>query len=207
MGPDIDISGRGSRLRGGAETRERILRCMIDMIERGLGEEIQLRDVAREAGVSAALIIRYFGSKSDLLFEALTTRIFETSNPQLAAKDARGAFKSLDDLAKFVFAADLESPYRTVSLLEMTWRLRPEQEEHLHEAMALRASIVRRLLRAKAGKASDAALDTAVALIRAAYAETLRRALVHKWTAGQALDHYKPMREKIIAALGAGGSD
>lgn len=207
MGPDIDVSGPGGRLRGGAETRERILRCMIDMIERGLGEEIQLRDVAREAGVSAALIIRYFGSKSDLLFESLTTRIFEKSNPQMAAKDSRGGFKTLDDFGKFVFAADLESRYRTVSLLEMTWRLRPEQEERFNEATALRQSILRRLLRAKAPKATDSALDAVVVLIRAAYAETVRQALIHEWTPAQALERYKPIRDKIVAALSAGAFD
>lgn len=207
MGPDIDISGQSSRLRGGAETRERILRCMIDMIERGLGEEIQLRDVAREAGVSAALIIRYFGSKSDLLFESLTTRMEETFNAQLAAKESRGAFKSLDDLCKFALAADLESPYRTVSLMEMTWRLRPEQDERLRQAMEPRMAIVRRLMRAKAAKAGDVALETALAMASTSYAEVLRMALVHGWTPAQALDHYKPIRDKIVAALAAGAFD
>lgn len=207
MGPDVDISGQGGRLRGGAETRERILRCMIDMIERGLGEDIQLRDVAREAGVSAALIIRYFGSKSDLLFEALTTRVFETSNPQLQAKESRGGFKSLDDLAKFVFAADLESAYRTVSLLEMACRLRPEQEVRLREALTLRETIARRLLRAKAANATDGAVDAALALMSAMYGEVLRQALVHGLTPAQALERYKPLRDKIVAALAAGALD
>lgn len=203
MGPDSETSGQAGRLRGGAETRERILRCMIDMIDRGLGDDIQLRDVAREAGVSAALIIRYFGSKSDLLFEALTTRMQETGNAQLAAKDAKGGFKSLDDLAKFQFAADLESGYRTVSMLEMSWRWTPEQEERWRATLEPRADILRRLVAGQASKAKAGELAAAAHLIQLAYDDILRAALVHSWTPAQALERFRPIRDGVLAALRA----
>lgn len=203
MEPENDAQ-QIARPRGGAETRERILRCMIDMIERGLGHEIQLRDVAREAGVSAALIIRYFGSKSDLLFEALSTRVVETANPQLAAKDARGAFKTLDDLAKFMLAADLESAYRTVSMLEMSWRWRPEQEERWRATQQPRHDILERLVAAQAPKAKPEHVSAACRLIELAYDDALRTTLIHGWTPAQALDRFRPNRDAILAALRSG---
>jgi AcrR family transcriptional regulator len=177
---------------------------MIDMIERGLGHEIQLRDVAREAKVSAALIIRYFGSKSDLQFEALSTRIVETSNPQLRAKDSRGAFKSPDDLAKFLLAADLESAYRTVSMLEMSWRGRPEQEARWSATQQPRRDILHRLVSVEAPKAKPDQVTAACRFIDLAYNDVLRAALVHGWTLSQALDRFRPARDAVLAALRSG---
>jgi len=204
MEPDGDTPLMAARQRGGAETRERILRCMIDMIDRGVGEDIQLRDVAREAGVSAALIIRYFGSKTELVFAALTTRIEEVTNAQITAKDAKGGFKTLDDFTKFIFSLDLESPYRTVSIFEMAWRWRPQNEARWRAVLEPRYVILRRLLAAAAPKAKSGEIEAAAALTDIAYRETLRSALIDGLTPAAALDRFMPTRTAISAALEAG---
>jgi AcrR family transcriptional regulator len=204
MEPESDTPLNAARQRGGAETRERILRCMMDMIDRGVGDDIQLRDVAREAGVSAALIIRYFGSKTELLFAALTTRIEEVANVQIAAHDAKGGFKTLDDFSKFMFALDLESAYRTVSILEMSCRWRPQNEARWRGVQEPREAILRRLLSAAAPKANPAEVEAAAALAAIAYREALRGALIDALTPAAALERFAPMRAAVLAALDAG---
>src|SRR5579862_4056918 len=62
----------GSLPRGQAERRDRIVRAAISLLEHG-GEydAIQMRDVAREAGVALATVYRYFTSKEHLYAAAL----------------------------------------------------------------------------------------------------------------------------------------
>ena len=65
--PDPDALPRGQQ-----ERRDRILRAAISLLEHG-GEydEIQMRDVAREAGVALGTVYRYFTSKEHLYAAAL----------------------------------------------------------------------------------------------------------------------------------------
>jgi AcrR family transcriptional regulator len=62
----------GSLPRGQQERRDRIVRAAISLLEHG-GEydEIQMRDVAREAGVALGTVYRYFTSKEHLYAAAL----------------------------------------------------------------------------------------------------------------------------------------
>jgi TetR/AcrR family transcriptional regulator, cholesterol catabolism regulator len=65
--PDPDSLPRGQQ-----ERRDRIVRAAISLLEHG-GEydEIQMRDVAREAGVALGTVYRYFTSKEHLYAAAL----------------------------------------------------------------------------------------------------------------------------------------
>jgi len=207
MAVDGDTGGAALRQRGGAETRERILRCMMQMIEAGLGDDVQLRDVAREAGVSAALIIRYFGSKSDLTFEALTTRLVEVDNAELLARDAVGGFKAVEDLIRYVLSSDMQSRHRIGAVMEMAWRRSADHEARFAAALAPRDAILRRLLKAECLKASDTAVQRAATLLRIAYFEALRLAFVHGWTVEETLASLAPTRKTIVAALAAGLAD
>jgi len=56
---------------GQQERRERIVQAAISLLERGEYDAIQMRDVAREAGVALATIYRYFTSKEHLYAAAL----------------------------------------------------------------------------------------------------------------------------------------
>jgi len=62
----------GSLPRGQQERRDRIVRAAISLLEHG-GEydEIQMRDVAQEAGVALGTVYRYFTSKEHLYAAAL----------------------------------------------------------------------------------------------------------------------------------------
>jgi AcrR family transcriptional regulator len=56
---------------GQQERRERIVAAAISLLERGEYDAIQMRDVAREAGVALATLYRYFTSKEHLYAAAL----------------------------------------------------------------------------------------------------------------------------------------
>ena len=57
--------------RGQQERRDRIVRAAITLLEHGEYDEIQMRDVAQEAGVALATVYRYFTSKEHLYAAAL----------------------------------------------------------------------------------------------------------------------------------------
>jgi len=63
----------GSLPRGQQERRDRIVRAAISLLQHG-GEydEIQMRDVALEAGVTLGTVYRYFTSKEHLYAAAAT---------------------------------------------------------------------------------------------------------------------------------------
>src|SRR6478609_2965544 len=56
---------------GQQERRDRIVHAAFALLERGEYDAIQMRDVAREAGVALATIYRYFTSKEHLYAAAL----------------------------------------------------------------------------------------------------------------------------------------
>ena len=57
------------------DTRRAIVRAARKHFTNGAFAEVGLRDIAQDAGVSAALIVKYFGSKENLFAEAIS---FET---------------------------------------------------------------------------------------------------------------------------------
>jgi AcrR family transcriptional regulator len=57
--------------RGQQERRDRIVRAAITLLEHGEYDEIQMRDVAGEAGVALGTVYRYFTSKEHLYAAAL----------------------------------------------------------------------------------------------------------------------------------------
>ncbi len=64
--PDPDSLPRGQQ-----ERRDRIVGAAIALLEHGEYDEIQMRDVAQEAGVALATVYRYFTSKEHLYAAAL----------------------------------------------------------------------------------------------------------------------------------------
>lgn len=70
---EISLTDTPARTRNAADTRGRILEAARRRFARESYDEVGLRDVAGDAGVDAALISRYFGSKEDLFAEVLDT--------------------------------------------------------------------------------------------------------------------------------------
>ena len=62
-----------ARPRNAANTRARILDSARELFTHQGYEEVGMRDIGREAGVDAALVSRYFGSKEDLFAEVLNS--------------------------------------------------------------------------------------------------------------------------------------
>ncbi|MBG7616589.1 TetR/AcrR family transcriptional regulator [Brevundimonas sp. BAL450] len=60
-----------ARPRNAANTRVRILESARELFSHKGYDEVGMRDIGREAGVDAALVSRYFGSKEDLFAEVL----------------------------------------------------------------------------------------------------------------------------------------
>lgn len=65
------ICGPQFRPRNAAATRDAILLAARERFSRDSYDDVGVRDIARDAGVDAALISRYFGSKEDLFSAAL----------------------------------------------------------------------------------------------------------------------------------------
>jgi TetR/AcrR family transcriptional regulator, cholesterol catabolism regulator len=68
--------------RGQQERRHRIVQAAIALLEHGEYDAIQMRDVAREAGVALATIYRYFTSKEHLYAAALVEWATDFESPR-----------------------------------------------------------------------------------------------------------------------------
>lgn len=61
------------KVRNAAATRANILRAARDSFGKQAYEQVGLREIGADAGIDAALICRYFGSKEELFAEALAS--------------------------------------------------------------------------------------------------------------------------------------
>ena len=92
------------RPRNAAATREAILDSAIRSFARAGYDGVGVREIARDAGVTAMLVNRYFGSKELLFAEAVEASfrqpVFIAENPQAIARDAATA------LVEMIFSRD-----------------------------------------------------------------------------------------------------
>lgn len=89
---------RGSRPirpRGGAASKQRLLEAAKALFGQKGFETTTLRDIGERAGVDAALIARYFGSKADLYIATVMS--------ESRGDDPSSAFESLDEIAEALF--------------------------------------------------------------------------------------------------------
>lgn len=100
-----------ARSRNAAITREAILHSAIRNFARAGFDGVGVREIAGEAGVTAMLVNRYFGSKEQLFAEAVEVSfappVFIAENPRTVARDAAEALVArsapgTDDLAPFL---------------------------------------------------------------------------------------------------------
>lgn len=91
------------RSRNAAATREAILHSAIRNFARAGFDGVGVREIAGDAGVTAMLVNRYFGSKEQLFAEAVESSfappVFITENPQATARDAAAALVARSDPA------------------------------------------------------------------------------------------------------------
>lgn len=101
--------------------RRQMIEAVLALIERGSISEVTLQGVADEAGVSLKTIVRHFGSKEELLRQAmLEARGLEEEQRPLPVGDLDGVCRVLgkryDEMAEFVYRmGDLELSYDWLS--------------------------------------------------------------------------------------------
>ena len=92
-----------ARSRNAAATREAILDSAIRNFARAGYDGVGVREIAGDAGVTAMLVNRYFGSKEQLFAEAVessfATPVFIAENPQAIAREAAAALVARSDPA------------------------------------------------------------------------------------------------------------
>lgn len=73
--------------RGQLERRARLLRAVVDLVEDGADDELQMKDIAERADVALGTVYRYFSSKDHLVATALLewSRDLERQRPRRPA--------------------------------------------------------------------------------------------------------------------------
>lgn len=169
-------------IRSRQETRERILQTTQILLDRTSAQEFQIRDVAREAGVSASLIIQYFNSKNELVFETALRRL-EAMHQDLTTRLAQSPEASVADVVRAFFECDMPISHVLRDLMTLSWWWSPQDEQRVMEAFTPREDALRTALAHAGGDASEAR----VRMILSAYFAALRRALVIRETSAAAL--------------------
>lgn len=105
------VSTDSPRRRDAAATREAILESAIRNFARAGYDGVGVREIAGDAGVTAMLVNRYFGSKEQLFAEAVEVSfapaVFVSESPQSLTRDAAAVLVSrsapdADELAPFL---------------------------------------------------------------------------------------------------------
>ena len=98
-----DPAPRTARSRGAAASKEALLRAAQELFGQRGFERTTIRDIGERAGVDAALIARYFGSKADLYVAAVAAEDSGEQDP--------GGFEGLEQMADTVVSrADDHGP-------------------------------------------------------------------------------------------------
>ena len=79
------------RRRDATRTRERILAAAQEVFSTRDYTQARISDIAAEAGINQALVVRYFGSKDRLFETALAALLGDNSVEQVRAREAFGA--------------------------------------------------------------------------------------------------------------------
>ena len=85
------IDPSAPRRRKGQITRDAIIEVARVRFMNAAYEQVSIRDIAAEAGVDPALVIRHFGSKEDLFAEVLTTQIVGPGQALVGDRETFGA--------------------------------------------------------------------------------------------------------------------
>ena len=91
-------------------------------------DDVGLKDIAREAGTSHALITHYFGTYGGLVEEVLQRRLLRLREQMAARLLESGAMERPDELLAIVFRT-LDDP---VHLRLMKWVIASDRQESMH---------------------------------------------------------------------------
>jgi AcrR family transcriptional regulator len=120
------VSTDSPRRRDAAATREAILESAIRNFARAGYDGVGVREIAGDAGVTAMLVNRYFGSKEQLFAEAVEVSfapaVFVSESPQSLTRDAAAILVSrsapgADELAPFLIMVQSASNPRATEIV------------------------------------------------------------------------------------------
>lgn len=168
-------------IRSRQETRERILTATQRLLDRTSAQEFQIRDVAREASVSASLIIQYFNSKDELVFEAALRRL-ESMNGELAAVLEAAKPATLAELFEALMTRDVSAGHVIRDLMSLSWWWAVRDEQRIADAMQPRRAVLMAGLTALKAPATEDIIDT----VMWCYFATLRIMLISKMPVAEA---------------------
>lgn len=171
----------------GHQTRERILDATNALLHTKSAQFFSLSDVAERAGVSAALIIRHFGSKDELVFQTIIHRSDVLGEAEINAALVKYQSPTWIDFVEIVASFDFARAKRARDLMSMSWWWIAGEEDAFQKAMQPRRETLRALLAKEFDPPLSAeTLETLVDLLALKYTDTVRIAFIRQQTATDA---------------------
>lgn len=158
--------------------KQRILKSAIDLTEDRSAQFVQLRDIAKAAGVSPSLILFHFASREDLLLEVRFMRWEQFGIREFNEWRRQHPNADLPQLLTALFYRDLERGHRSRDLMSMGYWWSIEDEKRYKGLIQVRLDATREILARTYAKAGDRALDQAVRVLTYTYTAILREAHV-----------------------------
>ncbi len=191
-----DQSGRPSA------TTERILTAARALVQTDGAAELTIRRVARAASVSPSLVIRYFGSRGQLLADVFDgQRAMFASQLKDEARSNAAPRLRIDAVLELFFQRDLEDPGFTRDFMAATWAA---TTENVRRASRETRRDVETLATALDGAAATAAVrDTAAKSLMAIYRLALAETLASNESAADGLVRLSAQVNFVFAGLRA----
>jgi AcrR family transcriptional regulator len=188
------------------EARTRILDATRNLLTQRSAQFFKVRDIAAMAQVSPALVMRYFKSKDELVFQAAMALWNETGTPELLAWVEQQTNLTSQAFILKLLETDLGNGHRARDLMTMAWWWSSVEEEVFQAALAPRARALMGLLLSEHGlppTLRDASLNRLLRAYGLMYVDTLRRAGVLRRTPADAAAEYENLIAPINAAFKA----
>jgi len=186
------------------DSKARILNAARSLLEKGSAQFFKVRDIAAIAEVSPALVMRYFKSKDELVFQAALALWTEVGTPELLRwVNEQIGLTSQGFIAKLLHI-DLGNGHRTRDLMSMAWWWSTIEEDAFQAALAPRVAIHKGLLLQENGLPAELEDETINRLMRASmilYVDALRRAGVLQRSAEAANAELVVLSEPLMDAF------
>lgn len=180
-------------------TRTRILDATEELLQTTASHHFKVADVAGRAGVSPSLVIQYFNTKDELVFEACL-RMMLRVGPDLYRGYLEGEVKAgLWEFLQGCLRRDIKIAHITVDLLSLSWRWSAQDEQRFTEALAPRRQALIRLLGVELAPTTPS--RALVAAVESVYAGLLREALVNRVGADQAFGELRERLSLLLAGV------
>lgn len=181
-------------------TRTRILDATERLLETTSSQNFKVADIASEAGVSPSLVIQYFNTKDELVFEASLRRMMRLS-PETFGRfaDPQGDH-TLWEFFDFSLKRDIGFAHVTADVMSLSWRWSPDDEVNFTAAMQPRREALAILLAREVGREVP---DDSLGVAETLYAGILRWAIIHRSGPEEAMRKLRARMELVLRGLRA----